>query len=228
MRLRLTRYSTRSAPANGKYKQLSNCSIYFKFKYSRINFFCSERKFQTKTRDEQRANIQSLLPGKTYRFRVVGNSPNGPGESSNVYEIHTQPEENIAGPVQNLVAEPLSHQEIHVSWNKPLITNGNVSKYRIYYLEMDSVDLYMDSVSQEALLTELRPYTEYTISIVAFNENGMGETSNEIVVKTFSAAPSESPMNVTLETTSSTVILRMIFHNARNNFTDRYLCIFSR
>lgn len=157
------------------------------------------------------ANIQSLLPGKTYSFRVIGNSPNGPGESSNVYEIHTQPEENIAGPVKNIVAEALSHQEIHVSWDKPQITNGNVTKYRIYYSEMDSSDLYMDSVAQEALLTELRPYTEYTISVVAFNENGMGDTSNEYVVKTFSASPSEPPMNVTLETTSSTVIFNLIY-----------------
>lgn len=156
------------------------------------------------------ANIGSLLPGKTYSFRVVGNSTNGPGESSNIYEIHTQPEENIAGPVRNVVAEPLSHQEIHVSWERPSITNGNVTKYRIYYSEMDSGDVYMDSVAQEALLTELRPYTEYTISIVAFNENGMGDTSNEYVVKTFSAAPSEAPMNVTLETTSSTVCIERL------------------
>lgn len=152
------------------------------------------------------ANIQSLLPGKTYSFRVVGNSNNGPGESSNVYEILTQPEENISGPVRNIVAEALSHQEIHISWEQPLITNGNVSKYRIYYSEMDSGDLYMDSVMPEALLTELRPFTDYTISVVAFNENGMGDASNEYVVKTFSSTPSEAPMNVTLETTSSTVI----------------------
>lgn len=159
------------------------------------------------------ANIQSLLPGKTYSFRVIGNSLNGPGESSNVYEIHTQPEENIAGPVKNIVAEALSHQEIHVSWDKPHITNGNVTKYRIYYSEMDSSDLYMDSVAQEALLTELRPYTEYTITVVAFNENGMGDTSNEYVIKTFSSTPSEPPMNVTLETTSSTVITNYFCSN---------------
>lgn len=171
---------------------------------------CRERKLTTKSRDDQMINIQSLLPGKTYSFRVIGNSPNGPGESSKIYEIHTQPEENIAGPVRNVVAEALSHQEIHIHWENPLITNGNITKYRIYYSEIDSSELYMDSMAQEALLTELRPYTEYTISIVAFNENGMGDVSSEYVVKTFSAAPSESPMNVTLETTSSTVYLEKL------------------
>lgn len=148
-----------------------------------------------------------MLPGKTYQFRVVGNSNHGPGESSNIFELTTQPDENIAGAVRNIFGQGLSHKEVHVRWTSPLVTNGNISKYRIYYTEPDGVDMYVDSVGSETeiILTELHPFTEYSIYVVPFNENGMGDSSNEITVKTFSSIPGESPSNVTLEATSSTV-----------------------
>lgn len=65
--------------------------------------------------------------------------------------------------------------------------------------------MYSDSTSLETTLTELRPYTDYIISIVPFNKNGMGDTSNEIKVKTYSDTPAEPPLNVSVEVSSSTV-----------------------
>lgn len=165
----------------------------------------SERKINTKTRDDQNANIQALLPGKTYQFRVVGNSLNGPGESSAVYEVSTEPEENISGPPLDVQGAALSESSIHVQWKQPLITNGNISKYRIYYTEFEGTDMYTDSQTLETLLTELRPYTEYTISVVPFNQIGMGDPSNELIVQTYTAVPRDPPSNVTVETSSSTV-----------------------
>lgn len=66
--------------------------------------------------------------------------------------------------------------------------------------------MYTDSTTQNVTLTELRPYTEYSITVVPFNQNGMGDPSNEIKIKTYSSTPSEPPNNVTLEVTSSTSI----------------------
>lgn len=178
-----------------------------------------ERKLTTKSRDEQTAIIQSVLPGKTYQFRVVGNSNHGPGESSNIFELTTQPDENIAGSVQNIVGQAISHKEIHVRWTPPLIANGNITKYRIYYTEPDGVDMYEDSngAETEIILTKLNPFTEYSIYVVPFNENGMGDSSHEITIKTFSSIPGESPLNVTLESTSSTVstMVQMKFHKKK-------------
>lgn len=159
----------------------------------------------TKSRDEQMANIQSLLPGRTYQFRVVGNSNHGSGTSSEIFEVKTQPEENIAGPPQGIVGRVLSHKEIYVKWSPPLITNGNITKYRVYFSTPDTVETFAETLETEAILTELRPFTEYTIYTIAFNENGMGDSSNEIVLKTFSSSPDDAPHNVTLEATSSTV-----------------------
>lgn len=175
-----------------------------------VCFVCySERKLTTKSRDDQTATIQSVLPGKTYQFRVVGNSNHGPGESSNIFELTTQPDENIAGAVRNVIGQAISHKEIHVRWTPPQITNGNISKYRIYYTEPDGVDMYVDSAGPETdiILSELHPFTDYSVYVVPFNENGMGDASHEITVKTFSSIPGEAPLNVTLEATSSTVCI---------------------
>ncbi|XP_039953163.1 neogenin isoform X6 [Bactrocera neohumeralis] len=166
-----------------------------------------EQKIVTKSHDDQQVNIQNLLPGKTYQFRVVANTNFGPGDSSEVLEVRTQPEENIAGPPRNVEGLATSEREIFVKWDSPIVTNGEIMKYRIYYSENDSgAEMYHDSTTLSAVISELRPYTDYTISVVPFNKNGMGDPSNEIKVKTYSSTPTEPPNNVTLEVTSSTSV----------------------
>lgn len=161
---------------------------------------------------------------------MVANTNFGNGESSPPLEVNTQPEVNIAGPPRNVDATARSHKEIYVHWSAPAVTNGEILKYRVYYAEVsganDAADLlesltnlplctslqddsgaemYNDSMSLDLLLTDLRPFTDYIISVVPFNHNGMGDSSAEIKVKTYSSTPSEPPNNVTLEVTSSSV-----------------------
>lgn len=54
-------------------------------------------------------------------------------------------------------------------------------------------------------LENLVPYTEYSIRVQAVNENGPGAFSKDVVIRTYSAQPTQSPHNVTLEAASSTV-----------------------
>lgn len=54
-------------------------------------------------------------------------------------------------------------------------------------------------------LTGLNIYTEYSIWVVAVNNNGAGSSSKDVTERTFSAAPSEAPYNITIEPGSSTV-----------------------
>ncbi|XP_044317961.1 neogenin isoform X3 [Drosophila rhopaloa] len=175
--------------------------------YYKMNNSEREQKMVTKSHDDQQVNIQSLLPGRTYQFRVEANTNFGSGASSTPLEVSTQPEVNIAGPPRNFEGYARSHNEIYVKWGEPAVTNGEILKYRVYYSENDSgADLYHDSTALDAVLTELRPHTDYVISVVPFNRNGMGDPSAEIRVKTFSSTPSEPPNNVTLEVTSSSSI----------------------
>lgn len=69
-------------------------------------------------------------------------------------------------------------------------------------------------------LVDLVPYTEYSIKVQAVNENGPGVFSRDIVVRTYSAQPTQPPHNVTVEPVSPTV--RIIFRvpqiKTLNNF----------
>lgn len=173
---------------------------------SKLNYLLRERKINTNSRDEQEVNVQSLLPGKTYHFRVVANSNHGQGESSEILEIATQPEENIAGAPENLQVAAISHNEIYLKWDPPK-GNGVILKYRVFFAEGEhGDDQSADTTSTEFMLTQLRAYTEYTISVVSINQNGIGNPTEEKLVKTFSNTPSEAPSNFTLEASSSSVI----------------------
>ncbi|XP_070134278.1 neogenin isoform X1 [Drosophila bipectinata] len=175
--------------------------------YYKMNHSEREQKMVTKSHDDLQVNIQSLLPGRTYQFRVVANTNFGNGESSAPLEVNTQPEVNIAGPPRNFEGFARSHQEIFVRWEEPAVTNGEILKYRVYYSENDrGADLYHDTTTLDAVLSELHPHTDYVITVAPFNRNGMGDPSSEIRVKTFSSTPSEPPNNVSLEVTSSTSI----------------------
>uniref|UniRef100_A0A182ST79 Fibronectin type-III domain-containing protein n=1 Tax=Anopheles maculatus TaxID=74869 RepID=A0A182ST79_9DIPT len=177
--------------------------------YYRMHTSDRERKMTTNSRDEQEINIQSLQPGKNYHFRVVGNSNHGPGESSETLEVRTLSEENIAGAPQNLRGYAITEKDIHLQWDPPVVTNGLITKYRVYYAETDNgAEMYSDTTTTEVIINELRPYTKYTMYVVPFNQAGMGDPSHEIDVKTYSSTPSEPPANVTLEQTSSTVAIR--------------------
>lgn len=151
--------------------------------------------------------MQSLLPGKSYHFRVVANSNHGQGVSSEILEIATQAEENIAGAPENLQVAALSHHEIYLKWDPPKVSNGVISKYRVFYAEGENGDdQFADTPTTEFMLTQLRAYCEYTVSVVSINQNGIGNPTEEKLVKTFSNTPSEPPSNITLEASSSTVI----------------------
>jgi hypothetical protein len=54
-------------------------------------------------------------------------------------------------------------------------------------------------------LADLNKFTEYSVWVVAFNRNGPGSSTEEVVCRTLSDVPSDPPQNVTLEASSSTV-----------------------
>lgn len=93
----------------------------------------------TQSHEDQQVSIQSLLPGRTYQFRVVANTNFGMGESSQALEASTQPEVNIAGPPRNVDAYARNHKEIYVHWSPPTVTNGEILKYRVYYSEVSRI-----------------------------------------------------------------------------------------
>lgn len=111
------------------------------------------------------------------------------------------------GTPENFQATTLSEQAIYLRWEPPKVTNGPITKYRILYTEGENgAELSTETSSTEHTLDLLRSYCEYTVSVAAVNQNGVGIPTEEKLVKTYSAVPSEPPLNVSLEASSSTVI----------------------
>ncbi|XP_015837098.1 neogenin isoform X4 [Tribolium castaneum] len=154
-------------------------------------------------------NIAGLTPSKVYHFRVVAINSVGAGVSSESLTVTTQSEEHVASAPTHFVAYATSPRTIYLNWRPPETPNGNILRYMVYYMETSSsVEHNIDTTELKYHLVGLSVYTEYSVWVVAVNENGPGAATDEKIVRTLSASPSEPPSNITLEPTSTTVIVR--------------------
>ncbi|XP_073691911.1 neogenin-like [Garra rufa] len=167
-----------------------------------------ERIVNTSRPGEMQVTIQNLMPDTKYSFRVVAHNRNGPGESSAPLRVATQPEVQVPGPAPNLLAVVTSPSTVSLSWDMPLIGNGEIQNYKIYYMEkgMDSEqDLDVNTLSHT--MTGLKKFTEYSFRVVAYNKHGPGVSTEDISVRTYSDVPSAPPQNMTVEVLNSKSIM---------------------
>ncbi|CAM4531933.1 unnamed protein product [Leuciscus chuanchicus] len=167
-----------------------------------------ERIVNTSRPGEMQVTIQNLMPESTYAFRVVAHNRNGPGESSAPLRVATQPEVQVPGPAPNLHAVVTSPSTVSLSWDVPLIGNGEILHYKIYHMEkgMDTEqDLDVNTLSYT--MTGLKKFTEYSFRVVAYNKHGPGVSTEDISVRTYSDVPSAPPQNMTVEVLNSKSIM---------------------
>ncbi|XP_050593048.1 neogenin isoform X3 [Bombus affinis] len=168
----------------------------------------AQRERVTHRQQKLEAVIQGLQPSMTYQFRVVAVNERGmSGMSSEILQVTTLTEANVPGPPLNLEGHATSSVSIALSWEKPQVVNGRISKYIITFVEGDNEDITRETTSTMHELVDLVPYTEYSIKVQAVNENGPGVFSRDIVVRTYSAQPTQPPHNVTVEPVSPTSII---------------------
>ncbi|GAB6031907.1 hypothetical protein CHUAL_010299 [Chamberlinius hualienensis] len=176
--------------------------------YFRPNSLLRERVVNTTRSRLEEVNIRGLRSGTTYYFRVLAYNKNGPGESSEDIEVTTNPEIHVPNAPQNIQAIATSPTSIEVSWTPPDPNNGPIDHYKLYYMEVGTSEEHeVETNSSPYIFWGLNKYAEYNIWVSAVNQNGPGQSSQEIVVRTHSDVPSEMPQNVTLEAASSTSII---------------------
>ncbi|KAK5647199.1 hypothetical protein RI129_002091 [Pyrocoelia pectoralis] len=153
-------------------------------------------------------NIGGLQPGRVYFFRVAAHNSVGMGPSSKSLQVITQSEEHVPSAPLEFNAYATTSRSIHVSWKPPHNSNGELLGYNVYYMETSSsTEHHIETTRMETDLQGLSVFTEYYIWAVALNRNGPGAATDEKLVKTFSAVPTQPPYNVTLEPASSTSII---------------------
>ncbi|XP_072348752.1 neogenin-like isoform X4 [Scyliorhinus torazame] len=167
-----------------------------------------ERVEDTSRPGDLEVTIGELMPDVKYVFRVVAHNKHGAGESSAPFKVATQPEVQVPGPAQNLVAQANSPTSITVTWQEPHSDNGPIANYKLYYLEKGAgSEQDVDVGSLSYTMNGLKKFTEYSFRVVAYNKHGPGVSTEEVVATTYSGVPSAPPQNVTLEVRNSKSIV---------------------
>lgn len=156
------------------------------------------------------ANVQHLKPDTNYEFRIRTYNSHGPSPNFARISITTERDIDVPTPPVNVVATPRSPDSIRVSWNPPIQAKGKITKFKLlYYMIGETQEHKIEVIKTYHTLQGLKTYRVYSISVVAFNENGEGGRSDEITARTLSSRPSDIPQNATLEAASSiSLILR--------------------
>lgn len=117
------------------------------------------------------------------------------GESSEPIAVETNADiaNNVVGPPLNVRANPISTNQIAVTWDPPaaLPPRTIINYYEVYYQEMSASSFVheeqkMTSRTSPLTLDNLTTFAEYTIWVNAVTPNGTGVSSSEVVARTFS------------------------------------------
>lgn len=144
--------------------------------------------------------IHDLSAHTTYEFRVLAVNSIGRGLPSTPADVTTG--ELVPGsPPINVRARPVSSSTVVVQWDEPLMANGIIRGYKVYYtlspaeLPVSLWTVHQVDNSQLTTITNLMTNRTYTISVLAFTSVGDGPLSEPIQVKTQQGVP-EQPTNL--------------------------------
>ena len=95
--------------------------------------------------------------------------------------------EPISSP-ENIVFSSVEARSLNVSWDEVPCSeqNGPITGYLLYYTNTTFSDNVNITGGENRLytLTELRPYTNYTVTVSAYNDAGTGPTSDNRIQQT--------------------------------------------
>lgn len=83
-------------------------------------------------------------------------------------------------PPYDLIYESIGSSEVNVSWSPPLLANGIILFYNVDYWNATHA-LNNTTTAPFTVLSNLRKYTRYRVSVQAATRVGMGNHSSEIL-----------------------------------------------
>ncbi|MGH0135068.1 UNVERIFIED_CONTAM: hypothetical protein FKN15_056991, partial [Acipenser sinensis] len=145
--------------------------------------------FHTENSTTTIATLQNLKPHSVYTISIRAYTKYGHGnQTSSVLKVLTG-EDAPGSPPFNLTYESISSTKVEVSWIPPLHANGIILSYTIEYWNA-SHSLNISSNSTTAILSNLRKYTQYCVTVSAHTKFGNGNQTSDILnVTTLEDAP---------------------------------------
>ena len=131
------------------------------------------------------------------------------------------------GTPSNFTASVLNSTAIFVSWRSPVITNGIILRYDLFYTNTSvdctnglfmSITAVLDLIEYNTTLTGLGPYMAYTLCVKAQTAAGFGNFSL-VTAKTYPEI-STPPTNLSVTTLNSTSGSHRGLSNSTQYLTD--------
>lgn len=172
-----------------------------------------ERVVNTSRSGLEEVNVAGLQPEKKYSLRVVAFNEHGAGSSSPLLEVETKGEPHVLRAPSDFNVTAVSSVSVMAVWTPPpppgaAAAATPVRNYKLFYMETGSAEEHEILTTHDShLIHALKPYTDYSVWVVAFNENGPGTSTEEVQVRTYSDVPSDTPRNVVAESASSTSVI---------------------
>jgi hypothetical protein len=129
-----------------------------------------------------KALVDKFVPDSLNFARIMAFNDRFNGPHSNTISFETP--EGVPSTVQSLTAYPLGTSAFWLTWKKPLLTNGKLQGYRIYYEKVEGTELkgrqervprITNPDQKYAKLAGLEANTKYRILIAGYTKMGEGE-----------------------------------------------------
>uniref|UniRef100_A0AAQ4QMD5 protein-tyrosine-phosphatase n=1 Tax=Gasterosteus aculeatus aculeatus TaxID=481459 RepID=A0AAQ4QMD5_GASAC len=141
--------------------------------------------------------IQSLVTSKTYTIQVLAFTSVGDGPFSDPVHVKVMP--GVPGQPGKFKVGKVADTSIELTW-EPAYTKEGIVNYELLYKPEKLTFGPRTSYTVEGL----KANTEYSFSLAAISNKGIGAFTNELVQRTSQAKPSAAPQGVSCESSSST------------------------
>ncbi|XP_044020964.1 Down syndrome cell adhesion molecule-like protein Dscam2 isoform X2 [Aphidius gifuensis] len=169
---------------------------------------------------------------KYTEYSIVVKAFNNKGDGPGSDPVVTRTLEAVpSSPPQNIACAALTGQNIQVTWKPPPSNkvHGIIKGYKLFYETTNGEPMEMQSsrdtkVTQalSTVLHDLRPYTNYSVQVLAYTRAGEGITSNAISCTTEETVPDVPEKVKSIPTIDNTVIISWLPPKRPNGVITKY------
>ncbi|KAM4604981.1 receptor-type tyrosine-protein phosphatase S-like [Polymixia lowei] len=147
--------------------------------------------------------IQNLVPSETYTVQVLAFTSVGDGPFSDPVHVKVMP--GVPGQPGKFKVGKVTDTSIELTW-EPAYTKEGIVNYELLYkpVKFGSLEKLTFGPRNSYMVEGLKANTEYSFSLAAISNKGIGAFTNELVQRTSQAKPSAAPEGVSCESVGST------------------------
>uniref|UniRef100_A0A671M983 protein-tyrosine-phosphatase n=1 Tax=Sinocyclocheilus anshuiensis TaxID=1608454 RepID=A0A671M983_9TELE len=153
--------------------------------------------------DSMITTIHSLVPSETYTIRVLAFTSVGDGPFSDPVHVKVRP--GVPGQPGKFQVGKVTDTSVELTW-EPAYSKEPVKAYELIYKAPElGIQVRMNFEPRTSYVVEgLRANTEYSFSLAAVSNKGIGAFTNEINQRTAQAKPSVPPRELRCSAAGST------------------------